>query len=540
MSEYKISDLVEVYCKYCPWRVNDKYMVASTIVCGTQSPRIARSDGWAKAVIVETAEKNPLLAILPPGRDPESPGVWVRIKFLDPVWVDSKGQVLEEKSLFQWLSAKSGNIRLLNPSPIPEVSMVVFRWGGSVPVDERRFDFALSDKLIQECLDCVHAKVPNNLEIFTVHIQHTSDLRKVSHHHIWQSLRGKLKFGMYFLWGSSSDSKPGYVLANDFIDLMERFESVGIVTKYPNHAQMYRAITSKEYQAALSSCSPLRIPATVSVPVSYILSNLENTVQKIFRSLQTIKKDTQKCDSPIVNGLVKVGYEWMGDGVRAFSGSEDLKAKILSILDGGHGVVKSVLVQERVNSLICEPRVFVFNGIVAGIRYTWNEKEDAKSGRIHALRTCRKERAAEELFQGDIGAQKYVERKIAQLVKDWNVWLLSVGGEVPLFVRIDFLVEKIGGQCKADVGEADTGEDEWNSEEAEEEELKSDPVLPSPEHHVDDSKYDEIYRVWTCELGEMGSSMVGFREGKRMLFDAVATSCVPVCKRPVRAAPRLS
>ena len=532
---FSVGDLVEVYCRYCPWRSNDKFMVAPNLVCGTQSPRIARSDGWAKAVIVEISDKNPLQSILPQKSELQSTGVWVRTKFLEPIWVDSKGQVLEEKSLFQWLSADGGNLRLFNPSYVPEVSLVAVRWGGSVPVDERRFDFALSDKLIQELLDTVLSK---NFEVFTIYIEHSSELEKVSHLHLFHCLRGKTKLGMYFLWGSNNDSKPGYVIASDLIHLMERLESVGVVTKYPNHSSLYRAITSKEYQSTLCVCPKLNIPPTVSVPVSLVLSSLDSAVANILKSLQTIKKHVQESDAPITNGVVKVGNEWMGDGVRAFAGAEDLKAKLLAMLDGAHGPVKSILVQERIPSLVCEPRVFVFNGKVRGIRYTWNQKEDLKSGRIHALRTCPQNRAAEELFHGDVAAQKFVERKIAYLVNEWNVWLLTIGGEIPLFVRMDFLVESLEG---SQPGKEGGGEDAWNYGDGEN--GKADPVLlPSPEPHADDVKYQDLFRVWTCELGEMGSSMVGFREGKSMLFDAVASSCTcpVVLKRPARAAPKLS
>jgi hypothetical protein len=42
--------------------------------------------------------------------------------------------------------------------------------------------------------------------------------------------------------------------------------------------------------------------------------------------------------------------------------------------------------------------------------------------------------------------------------------------------------------------------------------------------------YSAEYRVWTCELGEIGSSMVGFREGKDLLFDAIVDSCSEVGK----------
>ena len=543
LKDFNQGDTVEVYCKYCPWRSGDKFMVAQNLVAGTQAPRFGRSDGWAKAIVVDKADHNPMQAVMPVPDESQSTGVWVRIKFLDSTWVDSKGQILDEKSLFQWVSASSEDIRPFAPQYVPEVSIAVVRWGGSVPVDERRFDFGLSDKLIQECLDSVHSKLQRTVEIHTVYITHTSDISKVNHHHVFTSMRAsRNKFAMFFLWGSSTDSKPGYVLVPDLIDLMHRFESVGIVTKNPNHAQVYEAITSKQYQANLCVCEQLKIPATVSVPVSLVLSNPETTVQNIIRSLETLRTRVHRVNiagKPFASGLVKVGNEWMGDGVRAFSGQDDLRAKIVALLDGPHGIVRSVIVQERVPSVICEPRVFVYNGMAKGIRYTWNQKEDSKTGRIHALRTCPQSRAADELFQGDVGAQKYVERKLAQLVQEWNTWLLTLGGEIPVFVRMDFLVEKVG--VPIDIDLATAGEDPWYWEEnAEKNEKKTDDILPPVGPHEDDEKYAEKYRVWTCELGEIGSSMVGFREGKAMLFNAIATSCVSLGKRPVRAAPKLS
>ena len=518
-------------------------MVARTYVAGTQAPRITKSDGWVSATVVDVADRNPLhdlatAAGVPPATVPDA-SWWIRVRYNDRVWVDSKGVVLDEKSLFQWVSESSGDI--VSSLPGTDLSVLCVRWGGAVPVDDRRFDFAVSDKLVQECMQTVLSKHSKKIEVHTVHVTSSSDLNKVSELWVSEALSpAPQRVGMYFLWGCNNDSKPGYVLSRDLVGLMERMESVGIVTRYPNHSQLYKSITSKEYQATLCTNERLSIPVTIAVPSALLITSPENTCGKTLENLTLLKAE------PVLDGVVKVGNEWMGDGVRAFSGPSDLKSKALAMLEGSHGSPPVVLVQERVRHVVCEPRVFVYNGTVRGIRYTWNEKHNPETGRIHALRTCPQSRAARERFEGDVGAQTFVEKRIVQLVKSWNDWLIAAGGEVPVFVRIDFLVEKIGDASKSDNEESAEGttEEGWNfTEDAEEtEEMKSsDSILPTAPMGLADEIYAKKFRVWTCELGEIGSSMVGFREGRQMLWDAIADSCtvhVPL-KKPTRPPPRL-
>ena len=504
-----VGDKVEVFCRYCPWSGSDKFMVCRTIVGGTINPRIGRSDGWVVGTVIELADRNPLHALLAPNDAAEvitepQRGSWARVQFADKIWVDNKGVVLDEKSLFQWTSIHSGNLRLVASAAPPQLSVLCVRWGGAVPIDDKRFDFAVSDQLIQEAMDALHAKHSKAIEVFTVWITCTADLDRVSE--IWAAealSRGTHRVGLYFLWGCNNDSKPGYVLSEHLVALMERMESTGIVTRYPNHSSLYRTITSKEYQPLLCSNRNLGIPPTVSVPSSKFHANPIACATESLSVLSRVKASVWNDPTPVTNGVVKVGFEWMGDGVRAFSDASDLRVKAQALLSGVHGRPRSLIVQERIPNVVCEPRVFVYNGKTQGIRYTWNEKEDSRTGRIHALRTCPQSRAAEERFGGDRKAVEFVEAKIAELVAEWNTWLLSACGEVPSFVRMDFLVEEVIG--------AEGG---------------------------------DKYRVWTCELGEIGSSMVGFREGRDMLFAAVADSCVPVAsptvlRRPTRPPPTL-
>jgi hypothetical protein len=510
---YSIGCQVEVFCTYCPWVQHRKFMVSDSFVAGTQWPRIVRSDGWVKAVVTDTSLQDPRSVVLggpaiansilqcPARKIPES-GPWVKVKYLDKIWVDKDGAVLSEKSLFQWIDVTRHTIRLI--PVIPKISALVVRWGGERQIDEKRFDFAVGDKLIQEVMDELHAQYEFDVEIFTVFISHTSQLRQVSE--IWASAaiqNGTHKVGFYFLWGSNNDRKPGYVLTEDLVDLMERMESVGIVTRYPNHSGLYKIITSKEYQPMLCGNPDLGIPATLAVPVSKLLS-IDSVFPSIKSSLISLRETLHQLPpSSFAGGVVKVGNEWMGDGVRVFSNFEsDIKIKALSMVDGLHGKPKCLLFQDRIPVIVCEPRVFVYNGEIKEIRYTWNEKLDKVTGRVHAMRTCHSSRAAEEKFQGDIGAQQLVESEIRKIVASWLVWLQCVSGETPVFVRIDFLIEDLRPR----------------------EDTQTSPPTPSTNA---ETLYSDMFRVWTCELGEIGSSMVGFREGRQMLFKAIAESCAP-------------
>ena len=520
-SLFPLGSEVEVFCKYCPWIQHQKFMVADSFAAGTQFPRIARSDGWVKAIVTDHSDQDPRTVVLGgqaiaagilqcPSRNPatsQPSGPWVKVKYVDRIWVDKDGSVLSDRSLFQWIDVATNDIRLI--PVVPKISALVVRWGGPNPIDEKRFDFAVGDKLIQECMQQLHAKYDRDMEIFSVFVSHTSDLRSISEYWARSALEnGQHKVGFYFLWGSNNDRKPGYVLTEDLIGFMERMESVGIVTRYPNHSGLYKIITSKEYQAMLCGNRALRIPATLAVPVAKILS-----VQSVFTTTlnQLVQMRKNLFNLPhesFVGGVVKVGHEWMGDGVRVFANTvDDVRTKAQSMVEGLHGKPKTLLFQDRIPLVACEPRVFVYNGEIRNIRYTWNEKLDKVTGRVHAMRTCHSSRAAEEKFDGDIGAQEYVESEIRKIVIAWLDWLVCVSGEIPVFVRIDFLVEDLRPSRTAAVV------------------ADGESLPPTPSTTTE--RYADQYRVWTCELGEIGSSMVGFREGREMLFKAIADSCVP-------------
>jgi hypothetical protein len=524
-SRMSAGDQVQVFCKYCPWHPHSKYMVASSLAgAAAQFPRIARSDGWVDATVIESSETSPYGVI-----GDTTTGPWVRVKYTDKLWVDRTGHILSENSLTQWLPA-GPTVRPYNASYRPKVSVLAVRWGGQVSIDEGRFDFALGDKLIQELMDTLHNTYDRDIEVHTVHVSHSLDLNRVSEFWAQAAMSGTHKIGMYFLWGANDDAKPGYVQASLLHDLMERMETVGIVTKYPNSSTVYRMLTSKEYQPLLCSNPDLAIPATIMYPSSKFISSPSIACTHSLEILAKVRGE------PVTAAVAKVGYEWMGDGVRTF-GEQNMQSRIQPLLDGAHGRPPVLLIQERIDSVLCEPRAFVFNGRVENIRYTWNTKEDRVTGRVHALRTCHHSRAAQEKFGGDVKAQKYVERQIHALVAKWNQWLLSVAGEVPIFVRIDFLVEDLG---KTDTSllqaSTETIEEEWDLGADDSPDGTTTPDLSSP---PDDSIYAARYKVWTCELGEIGSSMVGYKEGKDLLFQRIAKSCCPQVGRPSRPPPVL-
>jgi hypothetical protein len=500
-------------------------MVARSIFDGTKFPKILKSDGWMNGRIVDVSAVDPKVVVM--GGTQSGDGPWIRVEYLDKIWVDVGAKILSHKSLSQWINVSEQRVRLIdsgrpskvctNGCPIigsgarPRTGAIVVRWGDvDRPIDENRFDFAVSEKLIYELINKMHAKY--DMEIFSIFISHTSQLGKISENWAAASLAEfDIKIGLYFLWG--------YVLSADLLDVMGRMESVGIVTRYPNHSSLYECITSKEYQPFLASNKALALPATLSVPTSKLHAFPSQTCREVIVNLRSLRRELWSLDdSTFTGGLVKIGNEWMGDGVRAFT-ERDIWVRTQSMMEHGHS--RTLIFQDRISNIICEPRVFVINGKIRGIRYTWNEKEDNTTGRIHALRTCSQSRVANEKFNGDFGAVKFVESRIDEIVCEWNKWLICATGEVPVFVRIDFLVQKLI--------------DPHNGHSAEDQ-----PPTPSTVDCINsptmDTDYASKFRVWTCELGEMGSSMVGFREGKDILFDAIVDSLVPAqSKKPLQS-----
>lgn len=363
---------------------------------------------------------------------------------------------------------------------------------------------------------------------------------------------------MYFLWGAvHGDHKPGYVEYSSLFDLMQRMESVGIPTRWPNPVSLYRVLSSKSWQAALATNTALRIPPTTTIQRADFMQDPTGTCRNAVRALEmqsdVLWSNTRALSVYSEKGVVKIGYSWMAEGVKSFYGIIDLEKKARALWESLPNRESTLMVQHRIDDIVTEPRVFVFNGKVEHIRYTEYVNEEMHSGRFRQFRTFSSRDATYRYFNGNHETRRMIENRIEELVEEWLLWLnTAIGCIAPCFVRLDFLVAKAkpgsttavggaGGRQRSPMEEVinsdddDDETDEWYADENSDVSVSEvEPTSPASSYAsavsgdmdepVDDST-EFGYEVWTGEVGEIGSSMVGYRDGRQRFFECMAKSC---------------
>ncbi|KAF4671076.1 Sphingosine kinase 2 [Perkinsus olseni] len=549
------------------------WMMVGSRVEGQVSPRLGMTDGWVDATIVADFDRSKYRSDL---RE-----TWPVVEYSHTLWADGRGAMLDGSKVYNLRqSIKMEHIRLPTPERRPpSLSLLIVRYGDGTRRVDTRFDMAVTDELITDLMrDGIYATYGTDYECWCAFVRHTSDLPRISE--AWA--RAALTrsgcsnlAAMYFLWGAvHGDHKPGYVEYSALFDLMQRLECVGIPTRWPNPVSLYRVLSSKSWQASLATNTSLRIPPTTTIQRADFMQDPTGTCRKALRALQiqasVLWNNTRSLSVYSERGVVKIGYSWMAEGVKAFYGITDLEVKTRALWESLPNNESTLMLQHRIEDIVTEPRVFVFNGKVEHIRYTEYVNEETGSGRFRQFRTFSSRDATYRYFNGDHKTRLVIEGRIRELVEQWMLWInTAVGCTVPCFVRLDFLVSKakpgsttaVGGVSKRQQasrgteittgcsdGDDDDEEDDWYAEESSDDELgasDSEPVSPSGSYVSADSgdgvvslddDTDFGYEVWTGEVGEIGSSMVGYRDGRQRFFECMAKSCLPDVGKPSRPA----
>ncbi|KAF4654760.1 Sphingosine kinase 2 [Perkinsus chesapeaki] len=535
------------------------WMMVGSRVEGQVSPRLGMTDGWVDATVVSDFDRSKYRA--------DMRETWPVVEYCHSLWADGRGAMLDGSKLYNLRqSVKPERIRLpAEGRRPPSLSLLIVRYGDGARRVDTRFDMAVTDELITDLIrDGIYATYGTDYECWCAFVRHTSDLPRISEAWARTALTksGCSNLGaMYFLWGAvHGDHKPGYVEYSVLFDLMQRMECVGIPTRWPNPVSLYRVLSSKSWQASLATNTALRIPPTTTIQRADFMQDPSGTCRRAVRALQlqanALWGGTDSLSVYSERGVVKIGYSWMAEGVKAFYGIGDMERKTRALWESLPNNESTLMVQHRIEDIVTEPRVFIYDGKIEHIRYTEYVNEETSSGRFRQFRTFSSRDATYRYFDGNHDVRLAIEERMKEMVEKWLLWITTaMGCTVPCFVRIDFLVAKAKegsktairverakgsektAECEINNGgsdseEAESGDtDEWYADDS-----SSGSSTPSSyasacsegEEEEEETFHGEVgYEVWTGEVGEIGSSMVGYRGGRQRFFECMAKSCLP-------------
>jgi hypothetical protein len=145
-------------------------------------------------------------------------------------------------------------------------------------------------------------------QVISVFISDTQDLHRITPSMIVPMMKGRYKASMFFLWPVTYQDaplkQPGYVHSNALLDLMQRTESCGVITRFPHPSHFYRLLASKSWMAHLCLMPHLAVPATTKVSVSLVHHDPWAAARMALSSLRNVQtcKYTNKvsplCDIP--------------------------------------------------------------------------------------------------------------------------------------------------------------------------------------------------------------------------------------------------
>merc|ERR1711918_218769 len=178
----------------------------------------------------------------------------------------------------------------------------------------------------------------------------------------------------------------------------------------------------------------------------------------------------------------KLGFSYEALSVVDCTGAQELGNALQNLLN--HWAMHDgVYVQVRVPDVAFEARVFMVNGKLTYTSYTrFTTVSDL--GHFQNLEDLTRDECIEKRLMGDAAAMESAEQQIAVLRDRWMKLLTRIGGDQILSTRLDYLVAYAEGTAK----------------------------------------------VWTCEVGEQGYSMMHWADGVNTVFRNVAYAALePPC-----------
>lgn len=370
----------------------------------------------------------------------------------------------------------------------PKLSLLLLRWGD----EERRQstgagEMSPTDAFIEEfCKAHVLRHLGPRYQILTAFVKSSDELRQVSEDWAAVALQGQQKAALIFLWPSRClDPQPsGFVSEGPLFDLMARLERAGVPCRYPHSPHVYQALVAKAWTADLSAMPGNKVPPTCRLSASAVAIDAVAAAACAARALSQIQSGSEEqCSTLGQDFIVKLGFSWNAADVRAAGNEKELAVVLKDMLSKGgmHCQHGEVLVQRRVHGIICEPSVFLVDGCIHETRYgteVLGHRSFSHMSEVDALK---------QIFQGDVSQLAEVTTEIRRLATLLLRWLLTLGAEVPGFLRLDFLVARSPTSSPAEEGRLET---------------------------------------WVGEVCEMGGGLCGLSGGRTVPFQNLLRHCL--------------
>ena len=502
-AEWREGDAVEVFYRTLEDGNGGYFPTTSPSDC-LRSPRVARTDCWVPAVVVRDYQG---------WRDER-----VLVRHTHEHWRDARGSRLDmrdEANAVQRFAP--GRVRPAAGGGFPSrtrasLGLVLVRWGGEEQPESCDGTHAggwgpsgavPSHTYAAGLMEAIHGRVGTSYEAVTAYVASTDDLRSLCERRLLDLVAGCDHCGaLYLLWPTQFDDgtagRPGMVPASPFFDLMQRLEGAGIPSRFPHAAHVYRTLVSKEWTSHLGAVGALAVPPTTRVNLSAIERDAEGAARRAVDALKVVGRDFKARRpkdggaKPWTRGVAKLGHSWEAIDVRAWRGKGQLRDALRSLARQPGCRADYVFVQEFVEA-VGEVRAYCVDGKLEKLLYTRFDDPDAgdepvgeeDQGRFVTFSELERADAVAQWFRGDEALADAAEREVRTLVGRWLAWLRGLDSEPLPFVRVDVFV------CVHD-----------------------DPATGAPR-----------LSVATGELTELGASFLGWRDGPRLVFDALLRSC---------------
>eukprot|EP00930_Biecheleria_cincta_P074706 TRINITY_DN6192_c0_g1_i1.p1 TRINITY_DN6192_c0_g1~~TRINITY_DN6192_c0_g1_i1.p1 ORF type:complete len:1857 (-),score=268.81 TRINITY_DN6192_c0_g1_i1:395-5965(-) len=365
--------------------------------------------------------------------------------------------------------------------PRPDLSLLLVRWGDGIRCQASGAgDMTPTDEFVADFCDnhVFKALGPQpRYEVFTIFVKSSEDLLRVSDTWACTALQGQIKAAMILLWPSlAREPLPaGFVEEAPLFHLMARLERAGIPCHYPHSTELYRTLASKTWCAHLSLSPQFRIPRSCRISVGEVAAHAGEAARKAASALA--------CHSSDHSGfVVKLGFSWNSSDVSVAADELELAAKLRQMVfcqseRCKHG---DVIVQRRVQGVLCEPALFLVDGKLVETRFVTQVLGN------RTFKTFSESEALDHLFSGNCSELEFVLSQTRQLSSLLLQWLVAISAETPSFIRMDFLVAR----------------------------------APS----------SGTLEVWTVEVCELGGGLCGLSGGRSVAFQSILRRILGSCK----------
>eukprot|EP01060_Flectonema_neradi_P000638 TRINITY_DN1039_c12_g1_i1.p1 TRINITY_DN1039_c12_g1~~TRINITY_DN1039_c12_g1_i1.p1 ORF type:complete len:517 (+),score=84.82 TRINITY_DN1039_c12_g1_i1:63-1553(+) len=492
----KKGDQVEVFYRFEHDGSGDggnSYFPVLTNDAGLLNPRLGQTDSWQRACVLEDFDESKF--------NEAQRDTWVQVEMSHRMWSNRKGKPLDlSDPVNTHVKFVPQDVRPVSSGkPSPRVSFFVMRWGGPYEIPEHSEDgefggwgdigTCICDKYINTFFRVVYESIGPNYEVFSCFVSQSRDLEKLYPPAISALLSGQRKVGMYFLWPvgwlDCNEGQTGYVEKDSFFQCLRLFEASGISTKHPHPSNLYHLFASKSWTSTMCLAPGFNVPATTKINRSGVLGDLLSSAATSLRALAQIQ--SMKYNTPLdsinideISGVAKLGFSWEAQDVLRFKGVHELAQRLEHLLEQAGCTTDSIYVQEEIPN-DCEIRVYLIDGKPATHLYSRFCEVDEESGSYSAFkRIDSRDVVIREWFNGNDAGLRDAERQIEELTNRWLTWMLAEHPVRPPVCRMDFFVKLHGATAT----------------------------------------------VTTGELTEQGASMLGWKEGPRLTFDAILRECL--------------